>query len=107
MCGILGYIGRPIEKESFEKTLSLLNHRGPDGFGIWRDIDNHLTLGHRRLSIIDLSVNANQPIEYHDYILTFNGEIYNYIELRKELQSKGFKFRTESDSEVLLAAYME
>src|SRR5438105_4377990 len=98
MCGILGLVGVPIEQERFEKTLSRLKHRGPDGYGIWQEKELNITFGHRRLSIIDLSVNGNQPFNYNGYILTFNGEIYNYLELKKELESKGHRFTTESDS---------
>jgi asparagine synthase (glutamine-hydrolysing) len=105
MCGILGHI--PFCKKAlFEKSLETLKHRGPDGSGIWNDEHKRITLGHRRLSIIDLSENGRQPMEWGErYVITFNGEIYNYIELRKELEDKGIQFRTQTDTEVLLALY--
>ncbi len=101
MCGIAGIIGK---EQSMEPVLRVLKHRGPDASGIWKE--DAIQLGHTRLSIIDLSDDANQPFVSDDerYILVFNGEIYNYKELRSELE-KHFVFRTQSDTEVLLNAY--
>lgn len=83
-----------------------LAHRGPDGEGLWQNVNRQVLLGHRRLSIIDLSDAASQPMHYLGrYTIIHNGEIYNYIELREELQKKGYSFRTSSDTEVILAAY--
>lgn len=83
-----------------------LAHRGPDGEGCWINQDTTVGLGHRRLSIIDLSNAAAQPMPYLDrYHIVHNGEIYNYIELRTELQKAGYSFRSQSDTEVILAAY--
>ena len=83
-----------------------LQHRGPDGECVWVNPDGNAGLGHRRLSIIDLSTSAAQPMNYLDrYQIVHNGEIYNYIELKKELTQKGYSFRTQSDTEVILAAY--
>ncbi len=107
MCGILGVVGDKPDENLFKTALSRLEHRGPDGFGIWRDAENRIIIGHRRLSIIDLSEGGKQPIEIGNYVLTFNGEIYNYIELRKILQAKGHRFTTESDAEVLLKSFIE
>jgi len=109
MCGILGYINfknKNIKEKEFKKALDLQEHRGPDSFGIYRG--NNFLFGHRRLSIIDLTDNAKQPIKVdnENYILIFNGEIYNYIELKNELIKLGFKFFTNSDSEVLLKSYI-
>lgn len=105
MCGILGIIGN-YDSINFNIGLNNLSHRGPDGWGIWEDLK--ITLGHRRLSIIDLSDNAKQPMEVLDrYVITFNGEIYNYLELKHELELSGFKHRTNSDTEVLLNAYIK
>lgn len=107
MCGILGTLPG-VRKEDFKASLDLLEHRGPDGYGIWEGIDNSILLGHRRLSILDLSENGKQPMEWADrYVITFNGEIYNYLELKLELERKGVSFRTTSDTEVLLALYAE
>lgn len=82
-------------------------HGGPDGSGIYHDVDAGLALGHRRLSLIDLTVGGHQPMlnETLDVVISFNGEIYNYIELKAELISKGFQFRTASDTEVILTGY--
>jgi asparagine synthase (glutamine-hydrolysing) len=107
MCGIAGIVGHEANKEAISLLLSAQKHRGPDFMNFFC---NHkkIALGHNRLSIIDLSNNANQPFtsECGNYVLVFNGEIYNYIELKKELQSK-YTFKTKSDTEVLLYAYLE
>lgn len=107
MCGISVIINRQQQKVDPDR-IHLMNttiaHRGPDGHGIY--CDENVGLGHRRLSIIDLSENADQPYLEGDFAMTYNGEIYNYIELREELQSYGLSFNTVSDTEVLLKAYM-
>lgn len=83
-----------------------LSHRGPDGKNTWQNAAGNALLGHCRLSIIDLSEQASQPMHYLDrYTIVHNGEIYNYIELREELQKLGYSFQTGSDTEVILAAY--
>lgn len=107
MCGILGIVGNdPRSRERFRQALTLLAHRGPDGEGIWQDDD--VLLGHRRLAIIDLSREADQPMidSESGVVLVFNGEIYNYLEVRTVLTGEGVTFRTVSDSEVLLKAYL-
>ncbi len=83
--------------------------RGPDGAGEWCSRDGRVGLGHRRLSIIDLSKNAAQPMRSEDgrLVVTFNGEIYNHRVLRSQLEAKGYVFRTQSDTEVLLHLYSE
>lgn len=115
MCGILGAFSRQIPTESwvapaFQEALNLVRHRGPDGSGYW-DTGKQppfVALGHRRLAIIDLSTDASQPFANDKGLVTiFNGEIYNYIELRKELIALGYKFSTSSDTEVILRAYEE
>jgi asparagine synthase (glutamine-hydrolysing) len=107
MCGILGALPS-VDLYKFKVALSTLAHRGPDGYGIWESSSHSIILGHRRLSIIDLTDNGKQPMSWQDrYVITFNGEIYNYIELRIELQKKGVQFKTKSDTEVLLALYAE
>ncbi|HOW36316.1 MAG TPA: asparagine synthase (glutamine-hydrolyzing) [Candidatus Omnitrophota bacterium] len=106
MCGILGTL--PISDPAlFKRALDTLSHRGPDDAGVW--VTNDVTLGHRRLSILDLSQNGRQPMHYSKAGLTivFNGEIYNFIELRAELEKRNYRFQTESDTEVILAAYCE
>ena len=106
MCGIAGIIGKGNNDQLLLKMLNSQKHRGPDATGEFYDRKGGAALGHNRLSIIDLSVEANQP--FHDaskrYSMVFNGEIYNYIELREEL-AQHYEFRTQSDTEVLLAAY--
>ena len=105
MCGIAGIVGIDLKESSLDRMLQVQQHRGPDFTGIWKS-DNGI-LGHNRLSIVDLSENANQPFisDNQRYILIFNGEIYNYIELRNQLSN--YNFKTNSDTEVLLAAYIK
>jgi asparagine synthase (glutamine-hydrolysing) len=109
MCGIAGIIKFSREKVS-QQQLKLMTdaiaHRGPDGEGQWVNVNGNIGLGHRRLSIIDLSNLGHQPMHYLDrYTITFNGEIYNYLELRDMLLQKGYTFRSHSDTEVLMALY--
>lgn len=106
MCGIVGYISN--KNVNLESNLKCINHRGPDStdciYNTYKD--KHIGLGHVRLSIIDIDSHANQPFLFEDkYIIIFNGEIYNYIELRNDLRNKGYIFNTESDTEVLICAY--
>ena len=110
MCGIVGlkYFNNQeiINENKFLFFLDSLKHRGPDGKGIYFNKDRNLSLGHHRLSIYDLDTRSNQPFEYlNKYIISFNGSIYNYIELKEELISQNYKFNTSSDTEVILAAY--
>lgn len=108
MCGIAGIVhferSRPIDPDKLRRMTETLQHRGPDGFGFM--VKDNVGLGHRRLSIIDLST-GDQP-QYSDdgsLAIVFNGEIYNYVELRRELMLSGHLFRTNSDTEVILKAY--
>jgi asparagine synthase (glutamine-hydrolysing) len=108
MCGILGKVftgSSSIDRNRFKEALNLMNHRGPDEYEL--HFDKHLAFGHQRLSIIDLSTDANQPFHSHDGMVTivFNGEIYNYQELKEELLSTGYKFKTNSDTEVLVSLF--
>jgi asparagine synthase (glutamine-hydrolysing) len=107
MCGIAGIINQNneiVDEALINRIIDAVAHRGPNGRGIY--IDNNIALGHRRLSIIDLSEHANQPMFYgNDMVIVFNGEIYNYLEIREELKKEGFSFQTQSDTEVILAAY--
>lgn len=109
MCGILGWIedGAETHSQKFEAALDTLAHRGPDDRGVFDG--RGALLGHRRLSIIDLSGGGHQPMRNvaSGAIIVFNGEIYNYLELRTELELHGHIFRTQSDTEVLLHAYLE
>lgn len=106
MCGIAGIVGKNASEEMMDQMLLSQKHRGPDFTGKY--IDKEIVLGHNRLKIIDLSENANQPFYSEDkrYVLVFNGEIYNYIELKAELQND-YDFKTASDTEVLLATYLK
>ena len=110
MCGILGEVTLQHYNKSsklFKTALDLQHHRGPDDSDIHED--KNFTFGHRRLSIIDLDSHAKQPMisDCGNYILVFNGEIYNYQEIKEELVVKGYSFHTSSDTEVLLNAYIE
>ena len=110
MCGIVGYYAFDQLKEKHRSAIvrgaNTLSQRGPDAEGIW--YDDHVAFGHRRLSIIDISAQSNQPMADSSgrYQIIFNGEIYNYRALKTELQEKGYVFKTTSDTEVLLAGYI-
>lgn len=109
MCGILGIVAnRKIsERDWLEKATALIHHRGPDDCGSFYSDEGNVLFGHRRLSILDLSQDGHQPMKYDSGRLTivFNGEIYNYLDLRSELIKKGYGFKSNSDTEVVLAAY--
>jgi len=106
MCGIAGIFGNFPLARIYAMT-RLVMHRGPDDEGFWADEKNGVALGHRRLSIIDLSADGRQPLANDDGTLqiTFNGEIYNYRELRAELEARGYRFRTQTDTETILHLY--
>ena len=108
MCGIAGILkhDRAVDRELVSAMIATLGHRGPDGQGIF--VDANVGLGHARLSIIDLK-SGHQPmsVENGRYWITFNGEIFNYVELRAELEKRGHKFATRSDTEVILRLYLE
>ena len=109
MCGILGLYSINNINNNFDVSLNMLNHRGPNYSSkkVFRTNHGTIILGHARLSIIDLNDNANQPMMFKNntFSIVFNGEIYNYIELRNELISYGYEFKTNSDTEVLLASW--
>jgi len=109
MCGIAGILSANpanISRDRLKKMTDAIAHRGPDGEGAWISSSGIAGLGHRRLAIIDLSPAGAQPMLYLDrYAIVHNGEIYNYIELRSLLQSKGYAFNSRSDTEVILVAY--
>lgn len=111
MCGIAGFIdfGNQSSPANARDMASAVPHRGPDGQGdfFYQGSNFQIGLGHRRLSIIDLSTAANQPLHYDGLHLIFNGEIYNYNEIRESLITKGHQFQTHSDSEVILHAWRE
>ncbi len=109
MCGIAGIISpnkKIVQQHSLKRMADTLAHRGPDGEGFWINENNNVGLAHRRLSIIDLSYAAAQPMHFAErYSIVYNGEIYNFKELKSGLQKQGYHFKTESDTEVILAAY--
>ncbi len=113
MCGVTGIFG-PIKNDSLKDVAELMTdslvHRGPDDDGVWLDADSRIALGHRRLSILDLSYQGHQPMLSSDdrYVMVFNGEIYNHLELRNELEKESANsapqsWRGHSDTETLLA----
>ncbi|MFB6320142.1 asparagine synthase (glutamine-hydrolyzing) [Saccharicrinis sp. FJH54] len=108
MCGITGihskHLDIPEQVTQIKKMISVLLHRGPDNWGYYAS--NQTILGHTRLSIVDISA-GHQPMLIDDHVISFNGEIYNYIELKKELESLGVTFHTSSDTEVLLRAFIK
>lgn len=110
MCGIAGLVylnNQKVSPNLLKKMTNSLTHRGPDGEGHW--IENNIGIGHRRLSIIDLSNQGIQPMQSQDqrYIISYNGEIYNYLEIRNELIQLGYKFKSQTDTEVVLYSYIE
>lgn len=113
MCGIAGFYNyrntAPVDRDVLLRMRDVVPHRGPDGAGAWFSDEGRVALGHRRLSIVDLSETANQPmLDGRDLVVTFNGEIYNHRELRATLTNSGYNFHTDhSDTEVLLHGYRE
>ncbi|MEX2283723.1 MAG: asparagine synthase (glutamine-hydrolyzing) [Gemmatimonadota bacterium] len=110
MCGIAGVVGsgvRPDDLRGAEMMVATMGHRGPDDQGSWASADGRAVFGHRRLAIIDLSPGGHQPMVKGPLSIVYNGELYNYRELRAELRTRSAEFLTESDTEVLLAAYRE
>lgn len=109
MCGIAGFYSKNGDGRNdhslIKKMTDIIAHRGPDAEGQWSD--GIVTLGHRRLAIIDLSESGNQPMVSNDgnLVISYNGEVYNYIEIRKKLEKEGVVFRTKTDTEVILEAY--
>ncbi len=107
MCGIAAILGKYEDNaQKIKEMADLVSHRGPDGEGFFTD-QQLVALGHRRLSIIDLTQNGHQPMVRNHLVITYNGEVYNYLELRQELTNLGHNFNTQSDTEVILASYQE
>ncbi|PAY04499.1 asparagine synthase (glutamine-hydrolyzing) [Bradyrhizobium sp. UFLA03-84] len=110
MCGIAGIVnlrGNPVEPAEISRLTSLIAHRGPFGEGTWFNTKRNVAFGHRRLAIIDPGEGGYQPMVSGDgrHVIVYNGEIYNFLELRRELEVKGAVFRSQSDTEVILAAW--
>lgn len=112
MCRVAGVINASLQIEELQALIKgmcrVQQHGGPDDEGMYTNESNHLVVGHRRLSIIDISTDGHQPMSYANgrFVISYNGELYNYIELRNELKQAGYSFTTQSDTEVILAAYM-
>ena len=107
MCGIAGILSnKPRQGKEIESMVHAISHRGPDGSSSWSNPPGTVTFGHCRLSIIDLTPRGSQAMHYMGrYTIVYNGEIYNYLEIRENLQSHGYTFNSNSDTEVILAAY--
>ena len=109
MCGITGFIDfkRNTSMQELQKMTDVLHHRGPDGSGykLIEKGDYTLGFGHRRLSIIDLTESGAQPMNFQEFWISFNGEVYNFDEIKSELELLGHKFKSTSDTEVVLQAY--
>ena len=107
ICGIINFYGQPVNEVLIRNMMRIMKHRGPDDEGIF--INGKVGLGFVRLSIIDLSPAGHQPMHSFDnrYVVVFNGEIYNYVEIRNELKNKGYSINTNTDTEVLLNSYIE
>ena len=107
MCGVAGAYQQPDGKVIVNTMIDRLGHRGPDACGVLEIVDplRAVVLAHRRLSIIDLSTAADQPLSKDGLTLSYNGEIYNYVEIRRELEARGVRFTTHSDTEVVLEAW--
>jgi asparagine synthase (glutamine-hydrolysing) len=108
MCGIIGKVtNNKLNKDEFQKDLLMMNHRGPDDHGVY--FDKKVAMGQTRLSIIDLSKDGHQPMvsRCNDFVIVYNGEIYNFKEIRIDLISKGYKFYSDTDTEVILNGFIE
>lgn len=111
MCGVAGSFSYDasiaVDLNALHKVSAAMQKRGPDGDGFWENDNQSIAFAHRRLAVIDLSANAAQPMQDATgrFVISFNGEIYNYLELRQQCEEKGYQFNTQSDTEVLLAMY--
>ena len=108
MCGIAGIAGQQhVNRQAVETMMDLMVHRGPDDAGLWSSKNKRVVFGHRRRASIDLTAAGQQPRKSGDgsIVITYNGEIYNYGELANRLKAEGHEFRSQSDTEVLLAVY--
>jgi len=111
MCGISGIYklnNQKVNQLEFTRFTDSMSYRGPDGSGYKYFEENTLAIGHRRLSILDLSESGKQPMSYagERYWITYNGEVFNFLELKSELKLKGFSFSSDTDTEVVLASYI-
>jgi len=112
VCGIFGAVSfrepfSDAEVSKFLDAVDMVHYRGPDNRDFFLSGDRKVFLGHRRLSIIDLSSEGNQPLVISDMVIIYNGEIFNYLELRRELENLGVSFKTNTDTEVILRVYQQ
>src|SRR5690242_12790014 len=114
MCGFAGvFVSRYSDREALGQQLgamtSAIRHRGPDDEGFWTNADGRVGFGFRRLAILDLSEHGHQPMQSASsrFTIVYNGEVFNHVELRRELEGRGHRFRGHSDTEVILAAFEE
>ena len=109
MCGIAGIISKNkdvVDKQLMQNAMDCMQHRGPENEGLWMNDEQTVLFGHRRLSIIDVSNAASQPMHFGGrYTIIHNGELYNYLEIKEQLKHKGYRFFSQSDTEVIVAAY--
>src|ERR1043166_889611 len=107
ICGVLRLDGQPVPANTIAKMSATIQHRGPDGDGVWAE--GPIGLGHRRLAIIDLTPAGHQPMsnEDGDLLIVYNGELYNYQNLRVELEAAGHRFHSRTDTETVIHAYEE
>ena len=110
MCGIVGFVDyhKRSSKEKLKNMTDVLHHRGPDdsGYSFYDEEKYQIGLGHRRLSILDLSKHGHQPMTFENYEIAYNGEVYNFKEIRKELETLGYSFDSDSDTEVILNLFI-
>src|SRR5688572_568159 len=102
MCGIVGIVRASGPAPSLSAACDAIRHRGPDDTGSWTSEDGRVAFGHRRLSILDLSPEGRGPFVKDGLVITYNGEVYNFRELRRELEARGKHFRSQTDTEVVL-----
>ena len=107
ICGIVNFNNLPVEKTLINKMMQKMKHRGPNDEGLF--VDHNVGFGFVRLSILDLTFSGHQPMfdDSGRYIILFNGEVYNFIEVRDELKKKGYNFKSNTDTEVVLKSYLE
>lgn len=108
MCGIAGFChGKDDSIDNIKNMTDRIRHRGPDSFGYWKTEDDSVVLGHRRLAILDVSEAGSQPMisASGDYVIAFNGEIYNHKQLTEKIRNKNIHFRSITDTEILLEAF--
>ena len=109
MCAIVGFLKRQRRLDILDSMLQIQSHRGPDHKGIFFDEQTGVHLGHNRLAVLDLTDAGHQPMfsECGNYVIVYNGEVYNFKKIRRDLKAKGYKFSSNTDTEVVLKSYIE